>query len=662
MPHSPQDSHEQEKIERLRRAMYSRSLSDNFGKRRRHTLDAPEEEVPEDWQRPEPKTAPVIVAPRTINLVRNGLWWVLVAAILFFIGAVIFFIYFFTFGAGGAGASNSNISIVVTGPPQVQSGSVTELQVSITNNNSSELDLSTLTVTYPPGTRSPTDFTTPQLTYPIDLGTIAPGQTKEGTVKAVFSGTTGEQSDVKLELDYHLPGSNAIFTADSDYGFTFSSSPLSLSVSGASQAVSGQPLQLTVHVGSNTTGPENGVLLSAAFPFGFQFTSATPAPVSPGLWNIGTLNPGQTVAITVNGVLTGSTGDSRVFNFTAGTPNGATSTKLDVPLAASQFAATISQPFMGLSIAVNNSSSSPVVITPGQKVTVTINYTNNLSSAISNAVVVAQLSGTRIDGTTVTSPDGFYRSNDNTVLWNQTTTNGALSLLSPRQGGQLTFTFEAPSATELGSAKNPTIDISINAAGNPVSQTGVSASLQSAATEQIAIASNLQLTANGLYYSSPYGSVGPLPPQSGVETTYAMVFTLTNTTNQIDNAVVTATLPPYVRATGKESPSYEKLQFNNANGQVTWNVGNIAPGVGTNGAQPRQVAFEIGFTPSASQIGTVPVLLQNITLTGTDDLTGQKVTLTAPNVTTNLVGDTGFNATNATVVAPTSASTPATTH
>ncbi|HUO56329.1 MAG TPA: hypothetical protein VMU27_02765 [Candidatus Paceibacterota bacterium] len=656
MPPRNDDSFENEKIERLRRAMYSRSLSEHLGERERRELEPEKEVVPDDWKRDKGPVAPLLVAPRRMNILRTTLWWLLAIALIFFVGAIGFFVYYFSLGGGSSGTSNSNISIIVTGPPQIPSGEVTELQISITNNNSAPLTLSTLTVTYPPGTKSPADFSTPQLTYPIDLGTIEPGETKEGTVKAVFSGTAGEQSDVKLLLDYHLSNSNSIFTANSDYAFTFSSAPLSLAVTGPSQSVSGQPIQMTLNLSSNTTGPVTGVLLSAAFPYGFQFTSASPPPTSPGLWTIGTVNPGQTQTIQVNGVLTGAQGDNRVFNFTAGTPSGATSTNLDVPLAAGQFATTISQPFIGLSMAVNNATGSSVVVAPAQKVTVTVHYINNLSSPIQNAVVVAQLSGVPIDGTEVSSPDGFYRSNDNTVLWNQTTTNGALSLLSPGQGGDLTFTFSVPDSTQLTNVKNPSISISIDAAGSPVSESGISTNLQSVVDEHIAIASSLQLAANGLYYSSPYGSVGPLPPQAGIETTYAMVFTVTNTTNQIDNAVVTAVLPPYVRSTGKESPSYENVQFNNDTGSMTWNVGTIAPNVGVNGMQPRQVAFEVGFTPSTGQIGSIPVLLQNISLTGTDDATGQTVTVTAPNITTNLVGDTGFNAINATVVAPNSTS------
>jgi hypothetical protein len=650
MPPS-KDFHEDEKIERLRRAMYSRELSPRLKEHDRRVLDPKRIDVGNDWIREEPKLDPSITAPRGMNVMRSVLWWFLGLAIVFFVGAVAFFIYFFTLGSSGASASNSNIDIVVSGPPTIAGGQVTELQIAITNKNSVPLSLAGLTVNYPAGTRSPTDFTTPQLTYPIDLGTIAPGETKEGTVRAVFSGTTGAQSDVKVELDYHLNNSNAIFTADSDYAFIFSSSPLSLSVSGDSQAVSGQSLTMTVTIGSNATNPINDALLSVVYPFGFKLTSSQPVAIAPGLWEVGALSPGQTKVITINGVLTGNTGDNRVFNLSAGTRTIATSTKIDVPLATSQYSTAITQPFLGLSVLVNNSSTTPIVITPDQKVTVLINYQNNLSTAITNAVVVAKLSGFEIDGSLVSSADGFYRSNDNTIIWNTTTTGGMLGTLAPGAKGQLIFSFQAPPSSVLGSTTNPTIGISINAAGNRVSESGVPENLTSAATTKIALASALQLTANGLYYSSPYGSVGPLPPQANAETTYAMVLTLTNTTNKIDNAVVTATLPPYVRTTGKESPSYENLKFNNNTGQVSWNVGTVNPGVGTNGIQPRQVAFEIGFTPSTSQIGQKPVLLQNITLTGIDDATGKTVSITVPNVTTNLVGDTGFSSINATVVA-----------
>ena len=152
---SAHDAHEDEKIERLRRAMYSRELSPRLKEHERRVLDPDRIDVGDDWIREEPKLDPSFSAPRGLGVMRTALWWFLGLAIIFFIGAVSFFIYFVTFGSSGSNASNSNISIVVTGPPTIAGGQVTELQISITNKNSVPLSLAGLTVNYPAGTRSP---------------------------------------------------------------------------------------------------------------------------------------------------------------------------------------------------------------------------------------------------------------------------------------------------------------------------------------------------------------------------------------------------------------------------------------------------------------------------------------------------------------------------
>jgi hypothetical protein len=68
-----------------------------------------------------------------------------------------------------------------------------------------------------------------------------------------------------------------------------------------------------------------------------------------------------------------------------------------------------------------------------------------------------------------------------------------------------------------------------------------------------------------------------------------------------------------------------------------------------NGTQPRQIAISVGLTPSTSQIGDQPVLVQDVTLTGIDEATGAAVTRkTEPDVTTNL-GQIGKTSTSQTV-------------
>src|SRR5882762_5496315 len=96
-PLEPEKSpHEQEKIERLRRAMYSRALSERLTERERRELDPTQAQVNEDWKRAEPGSPKIMVAPKHMNAARVVMWWILAAAILFFVSAIGFFIYYFT--------------------------------------------------------------------------------------------------------------------------------------------------------------------------------------------------------------------------------------------------------------------------------------------------------------------------------------------------------------------------------------------------------------------------------------------------------------------------------------------------------------------------------------------------------------------------------------
>ncbi|MDR3570813.1 MAG: hypothetical protein P4L81_01275 [Candidatus Pacebacteria bacterium] len=669
---NPEDS---QKIDRLRQAMYSRRLSEQLTARDRRNLEPSQHVVGDDFVHSSDPLPQSMVAPRGIGIARKALWWVLAIAILFFIAALGFFGYYFIFGGGTLASSPQNIDIAVSGPPEVQSGGITELQVIVTNRNNVPLSLSTLIVNFPQGTRSAANLSQDEPTLTQDLGTIAPGASVQGEIPAVFSGVAGQQSDVKFQLQYHLPGSNGVFIASSDYAIKFGTSPLSISVDGNSQTVSGQPIQFTVNVASNATQPIQGALLSISYPFGFSLTSATPPSSAPGVWNLGTLSPGQSKSVTVQGTLTGSPGDTRTFNIVTGTGSTSAATNLSTTLSSESYAMNITSSFLGLSISVNGASSTTTVA-PGDSVSVSINYTNNLPTAIQNAIIVAKLSGVQIDGSTVRSSNGFYRSSDASMYWDQSTTNGLLTSIPAGGSGTLKFTFTAPTSAMLTNTTNPHLVISLSAAGQRTDQTGAVKNLQGTAQQTIGITSGLELAAQGLYYADPFGSTGPMPPKAGSETTYAIVFTVTNTTDQIKNAKLTAYLPPYVRWLGTYSPASENISVDPVSGEVTWNLGTIAPNSGVNGNQPRQAAIAIGFTPSTSQIGSQPALLQHIALSGLDTgattpvsagnpfaaTSSSAVNLSVSDVTTNLsqvsesssgmnIGtDPGFTPTSATVV------------
>ncbi|MDO8575722.1 MAG: hypothetical protein Q7R90_00205, partial [bacterium] len=393
---------------------------------------------------------------------------------------------------------------------------------------------------------------------------------------------------------------------------------------------------------------------------GFKLLSADPTPQGNGLWQLGTLSPGERKTITFTGTLKGETGEDKVFHFVAGTKTSATSTGMSATLGSVDLPVSIAEAFLNLALSVNDApSTKSVVVVPGQLVTVGVQYKNNLTSAITNAVIVARLSGLPIDGMTVRSNDGFYRSTDNAVLWDKTTTRGELATVPAEQSGRLTFSFQVPSTEQLLGVQNPALVISVNASGQRLGETGVPENMQSSVSQKITVSSDLSLAAQGLYFTNPFGVSGNLPPKAEVETRYAVVLSITNTTNAITGGKVTAVLPPYVRLVGNHYlPASENVNFNGTTGIFTWDVGDIAANTGLSGSAPRQVVIELGLTPSTSQIGSEPIIIQDIKLTGTDILTGEPVSKKANCsndacggiITTNIVGDPGFSSVNAKVV------------
>ncbi len=639
------------RLQHLRQAMYSRSISPKLHMRARRELNELPTDIPEDWEKKVDPVSSSRIAPRVIGATRSVLTWVLGLSAIFFVASIGIFLYYFVFGAGNLVAAPENIDILVRGPSTIQGGQAAELQIVVTNRNNATLELADLIVTYPKGTRSPADFTTDLPQQRVSLGAIEPGGRRQGTVSAVFLGSENASLTAHVELEYRTVNSSAIYAAQSDYMFALASAPVSIAIEANDEAVAGQPLLLTATVRANADTLVKDVVLEASYPFGFKFDYSEPETKNGVFWELGDLRPGEERIIRVRGILEGQESDERLFTLRAGTRRNKDSKAIDYLVAESTHRLAIAKPFIGLGIAVNKETGDNAAVSKvGETVNVTVSYVNNLGTPISNAVIVARLTGLKLDDTSIRTIDGFYRSSDRTVLWDKTTTRGVLSDLAPGARGTLNFSFEMPNEEVALELREAQVDIAIHAAGKRVGDAGVPETLQTVRSRTIKLASNTHLLAQGFYYSNPFGSVGPLPPKVNEETTYAVAFTIANTSNKITGGVLKAELPPYVRWLGVYSPSSERLVFNTSDGSIEWNVGDVAQGVGVKSAPPRQVVLAVGLTPSASQIGSQPELVRGITFTGKDAFTSAPIELKAGAVNTNLLDDPGFSTAEAKVI------------
>ena len=155
-------------------------------------------------------------------------------------------------------------------------------------------------------------------------------------------------------------------------------------------------------------------------------------------------------------------------------------------------------------------------------------------------------------------------------------------------------------------------------------------------TSKIKISAALNLDAETRYYTDDGDQLGrgPLPPRIGKETKYWALIKITNTTSNVANAKLTATLPDYVRWTGKTSVSEgNAIQYDETSRVISWSVSKFLP------HSEAGVYFEVAITPTAAQINTTPILIKNIILSGHDEFTGVDIIKTHTNLDSSLPTD-----------------------
>lgn len=616
------------RIGRLRSQMYSRLRQPR--QRPRRTLKEDAHSVPVDWQRAEerdevPNKTPKHRMARMPSYSWPTIFLVVAVAIFMIAGGVAAWFVL----SGSNVVSARDIDILIRGPRTVEGGVPIELQIEVRNNNSATLELAELIVTYPEQTLMESGFRrnaqTNAIEQTISLGAIEPGGSRSGVVRATLLGKENTRYDIGAALEYRLANSSAVFFDEEKYSVLLSSDAVELVVQSQEEAIAGQQYALTVSVTSRADTALSNVTLHPSYPFGFSVEDSIPEAEQDGSWKLGALEPGETRDVVIVGTLEGETEDERVFRFVARRSDPFDEKDASVALVDAEQRVRIERPFLAMGLEFDDRTAQEYIARPGESIPVRLNWQNNLSVPLSNVVIAATLGGEGLNPFTVSVDQGFYRSIDSIVLWDKTTTRGALELIPASANGVVSMNIVPQITDELLAIENPTITLELHASGNRLSEEGVPELIQSTVREEIKIETDTAFRAEALYFENPLGSVGPLPPKVQHETTYGILWELSNSTNLVRDARVTATIPPYVRWRNVVSPSAERVTFNERDGTITWHVGRLLPDTGVGSKAPRRVIFSIGLVPSASQVGQQPDLLLEQTLRGIDDFTGTEI-------------------------------------
>jgi len=255
----------------------------------------------------------------------------------------------------------------------------------------------------------------------------------------------------------------------------------------------------------------------------------------------------------------------------------------------------------------------------GSTVRYTIEYRNTTPDPVHDVSVVLAAAHPLILQRNVEASEPYTRSVSGEYVWSAPAF-AALSRLDPGEEGAITIQFPMEQIPELETIADTNQAIPTRArvlsGGRILGERQVT----------LKLVGQLKVAASVRYFRAPGGSnKGPLPPVVGEETTYTVDLSVTGGTSGIEGTTARIVLGDGVRYLGPVDPTdplQNRVGYAASTREVLWNIGVLQAGAGVLSAPARYV-FRIGFVPTDTMVGSVPVILETVVASGNDTFAGR---------------------------------------
>ena len=609
------------KLEELQESLYDPNNSPKGNARR--IIHEKSFDVPDAWNNQGATFSDEEIHPeeRTVHSKKLPLFVLAFSLVLCVIAALF---AWFRLSADTDVVTQNLIAFESEAPQFIDGGEPFDYVVSFSNQNTSELELVDLEVSYPQGVE---ENESARIIITKDIGTVLPNAVLQEKFSLTLYGIPGTTKPITTTLRYSIPGSTATFEKKETKIVEIKSSPLALSVESLKEVTPGQLLKTKIRIESTRGKTTPNSLLQVTYPTGFEFVSADVAPSSgTNIWDLGTLSPGVVREITISGIPRGEDSESRTIRAQVGTKD-ATGLSIAAVFAEAKAVYVLSKPFLQTNILVNNIRSATHSVSSNGDVNVTIAYKNNLDKKLQNAEIALSLEGSAILEETIRVRNGFYDSRTNIVTWSKSGVP-ELSELEPGATGNLIVLFKTKNSSSLDT--NEEIRLEVGAKARRIGETQISETVLGSQTTLLRVATRIALTAETARSGGAFVVFGPVPPRSEQETSYVLTSRVLNTVNPIDKGEVRFKLPANVRFIGG-SASQGTVSYSEFDREIKWEVGSVVKSGSDNNPT---MYVHVGMTPSLVNVGSEAILATDFALTATDTFTKNSLTAKGPSVLT----------------------------
>lgn len=277
-------------------------------------------------------------------------------------------------------------------------------------------------------------------------------------------------------------------------------------------------------------------------------------------------------------------------------------------------------------VRIDSATVNQVVVQGGDTITLTLQLTNTGDSTLTDLTLNLPLNANTIDIARSRAQSTGAGVNGNELV----TPIG--SSLAPQQSATIEVPIVVRTIPQGGTDTTITFTPRVSATA-PGSTTPLQTESR---TKPIAVGTSIILSAESRYYTDEGDQLGrgPLPPTVGTETKYWALITIQNTTSRVADVTMTASLGPNISWTGRTSVSAgNDISHSAATGQIQYALPSMAP------YQTVGLYMELATTPTADMRGTVPLLLENITVHGQDSFIDVPLSRTISTIDANLTND-----------------------
>lgn len=543
---------------------------------------------------------------------KKPIWATLITVALAVAALVVYVLFFRNQNAGPDFQGQAKLTIAA--PQESPSGSELSYQITITNESNFRLTGLRLELFYPreftflDSTPDKQDELARTFTFP-DLDA---GREQKLVIVGRLEGSVQEIKTLDAKLHYVPENFRSAFETRASVATIILAPDVSLRLIAQPQLVTGQTITYQIQLSNIASRPFSDLLVTLAFPNKFQFNGSADPPPSQNTaegaqWAVSSLGVGEAKTLTLSGKLFEEPGRESFVQAELLLKNA----DGNRASAGRSFAFTQIQPSPLL---LTHHLADPVdQIVAGQSLKYEIEYENIGEVGLNNVVISVVFQTSVFNLAKLANTNGQVRGNALVFI---PASVPELLVVAPREKGVLKFDLPISDKLVANRQKNPRATTRVEYVSRELTEPIAGNTLDFRIQTEVALTAAVKVID------------GPNPPVAGQSTTYQVDLSVSNSVNDVTDAILLATVPRADLTFLPDSitPAEEKnnVQFVPVAGRFSWSLGRIFALTGSF-HDPRTLSFRLTYTPTVIDSFSKITILKDLQLSGTDEFTDKNI-------------------------------------